>query len=167
MLDALRELSWSRIAVIGIGLPASGKTTELKKIEKEYGAAYVCPDDIRLERFGDPADQRDNKAIWAIAYRRIHDALDSGAGVIVDATNADPNERLDLIRHCRKKASSVVGIWFKTPYEICLQRNRARGRQPGGRQVLESVICDMARSLETHPPTEADGFDRLLEEPCA
>lgn len=157
VLDPLRDLEWTRLAVIGIGLPGSGKTTVLKEIEAEHAAVYVCPDDIRLELFGDATNQEHNSEVWAEAYRRMHVALDPSGNVIVDATNAKLNERQDLIRHCREKASHIVGIWVIAPYETCLRRNRERGRK-----VPEFAVGYMAGWLEAHPPGEADGFDRLL-----
>jgi predicted kinase len=157
MLDPLRDFNWARLAVIGIGLPGSGKTTVLREIEAEHAVVYVCPDDIRLALLGDATNQEHNREVWAEAYRRIHAALDASGNVIVDATNAKLDERQDLIRHCRQKASHIVGVWVIAPYETCLRRNRERERR-----VPEFAIGCMAGWLEARPPSEADGFDRLL-----
>lgn len=147
-----------KTAIIGIGLPGSGKTTVLKKLAARNGAAYICPDDIRLELTGNAADQSRNKEVWNETYRRIHAELNAGHNVVVDATNAKQPDRLRLIAHCRPKADQIHGMWFVAPYRVVLERNQGRERV-----VPDFAMGLMAGWLEACPPTEAEGFDRLVE----
>lgn len=48
--------------IVGIGLPGSGKTTALKPFADKNSYIYICPDDIRAELTGNPADQSKNNA---------------------------------------------------------------------------------------------------------
>jgi predicted kinase len=148
-----------KTAIISIGLPGSGKTTLLKKMAAQDGAVYICPDDIRAEEAfgGDAADQSRNREVWTEAYRRIDAALSAGRNVVIDATNAKQPDRRRLVAHCRQKADQVKGVWFNTPYRVCLERNRGRVRV-----VPEFTMGIMAGWLEACPPTEADGFDQLV-----
>lgn len=147
-----------KTVTIGIGLPGSGKTTVLTELAAQDGAAYICPDDIRLEFTGDVADQSYNQEVWRETYRRIHAALDAGHSVVVDATNAKKPDRLRLIAHCRRKADQVQGIWFVAPLRVILERNQRRARV-----VPDLAIGRMAGWLEACPPTTADGFDQLTK----
>ena len=145
-----------KTALIGIGLPGSGKSTVLKQLAVLCGAAYICPDDIREELTGDAADQSRNGDVWIETYRRIHAELDNGNSVIVDATNAKARDRLNLLRHCDKKAEQIIGLWFVTPYQICQERNLARDRV-----VPITAMERMACWLYEDPPSLDEGFDEL------
>ena len=145
-----------KVAIVGIGIPGSGKTTVLKKMADSRGAAYICPDDIRLEFTGDPNDQTRNEEVWIETYRQIHAQLDAGKDVVIDATNAKQPDRVKLVAHCQLKADQVHGMWFATPYDLCLTRNKKRKRR-----VPDFAIGLMAGLLEACPPTEAEGFDEI------
>ena len=146
-------------AIICIGVPGSGKTTLLKKsVRARDGVVYICPDDIRFELTGNASDQTRNREVWSEAYRRIHEALEAGRDVAVDATNAAQADRLRLVEHCRLKASSVIGFWVRTPLEVCLQRNSKRSRV-----VPVASIKKMAKQLRQHPPSVKEGFDEVME----
>lgn len=144
-------------AIIGIGIPGSGKSTVLSRLSEETGAIYVSTDQIRQELTGSEADQSRNKQVIELMYQRAHEALDAGEDVIIDATNAKKPDRLRLIAHCRMKADEVIGIWLVTPNAVSFQRNRARVRV-----VRDSALQSMARSLRENPPSLDEGFDELL-----
>jgi predicted kinase len=112
-------------AIIGIGIPGSGKTTYLKPLAARMGLPYVSLDDIRQELTGDAADHGQHARTLA-GFCRRHGVDD------------------------------ITGIWFDTPLEVCLGRNRGRDRQ-----VPEHALHRMQARLDAAPPTESEGFDRL------
>ncbi len=143
-------------AIIGIGLPASGKSTLLKPLAQQLNAEYVCPDEIRRE-LGDVNDQSRNDKVWEEAYHRIGQALSSGRSVVVDVTNCNAAYRRQLVAHCRQWTDQVKGAWFRTQLKVCLQRNQARERH-----VPEKAIRRMEMELQTDPPSLGDGFSKLV-----
>lgn len=145
-----------KTVLIGIGIPGSGKTTCLKQLAENFGAGYVCPDDIRAELGSGQEDQSKNKEVWEEAFRRIPSLLAKADLVVVDATNADPLYRACLVEHCRKFADRVEGAWFITSLEECLARNSRRERK-----VPEEILTKKEDSLKTDPPNESEGFDRI------
>ncbi len=145
-----------RRVIIGIGLPGSGKSTILRPMAADLGAVYICPDDIRAEVTGDPADQSQNAVVWRLAYERLERALETVGSAIFDATNAKAADRRELVAFCRAHADRVEGIWFDTPLMVCLKRNRARTRV-----VPDVAVGRMYNQLKAEPPTLAEGFDSL------
>ena len=143
-------------AIIGIGLPGSGKSTDLRLLAADIGATYICPDDIRHEVAGDAADQSRNPIVWKLAYERLRRALVNGGQVVFDATNANGGDRRKLVAFCREHTDTVEGIWFDTSLMVCLERNRLRPRV-----VPDEVIGRMYNQLKQDPPTENEGFDLL------
>jgi predicted kinase len=76
--------------------------------------------------------------------------------VVVDNTNAAPEDRAPLIAAARDAGVPVRAIWIDTPPELCLARNEARAGL--ARVPLQGVFATRARFV---PPTTAEGFDRV------
>ena len=70
-----------------IGLPASGKSEQSKKLATEYNAEIFSSDKLRIEMFGDVNHQEDNEALFKELHKRIRECLVSGKSAIYDATN--------------------------------------------------------------------------------
>jgi len=139
--------------VYSIGIPASGKSTHLKRFAEINGYVYICPDEIRLELTGDAADQSRNAEVWETSYSRMADALQSGKSVVFDATQARLGDRETFIQRAYQYgAEKVQAVQFNIPLEIAKERNRTRDRM-----VPEFVLDRMKQSLDTHPPTLHEG----------
>jgi predicted kinase len=145
------------IAVIGIGLPASGKSTWLKAFATNTSAEYISSDDVRAQLNGDAASQCRPREVWQTVYQRIEATLKAGGNLVVDATNAKQSDRQRLVSFCRPLAKEVIGVWFVTPYAVCAVRNQRRERFV--RRADMEIMC---RSLQAAPPQESEGFDQLL-----
>lgn len=144
-------------AIIGIGIPASGKTTILKELAKQEGFAYVNRDDIRQEFTGDPRDHSREPEVGRLSYARMRQGLLERGGVIVDATNVKRRDRRETIELLREGgAEEIVAYWLDIPLEVALSRNAARDRV-----VPSEVIEGMYRRLALNPPTLEEGFDRI------
>lgn len=146
--------------IVGIGPPGSGKTTLLGQL-MSANCLYVSTDDIRERFTGDAADQSQNPAVWDEVYRLIRQALASGRDVVLDATSAKAENRLELIARCRPLATQIIGVWFKTPLETCLERNQRRERV-----VSEHLIRAMHQTLSEQPPSLQEGFTQIIEVEC-
>jgi len=146
-------------ALIGIGIPGSGKTTTLKKFAEKNNYVYICPDDIRAELSGgDAADQSKNKEVWELTYNRAAEALKSGISVVVDATFANSGQRKSFIEFLRKSgAEKIQGLYVDTPLEVAKERNSKRERQ-----VPDFVLDRMHTSIKENPPALSDGLDSLF-----
>lgn len=144
-------------AIIGIGIPASGKTTILKPLAEEEGLMYINADDIREELTGDPRNHSQELQVWSIAYKRIKQGLQQN-GVLVDATHAKTGDRKRIIAYCRQHgASNIVAYWIKTDTKTALARNKTRSNQ-----IPERAVLAIANKLKINPPTRQEGFDEII-----
>jgi predicted kinase len=149
----------NRIAIIGIGIPGSGKTSYLKPLALEQSLLYVSADELRQQFTGDMSNHSKDTAVWQTVFKRIQQSLNSNkySGVVVDATHAKFKDRRKSIIACQNYgATDVIGYWFDTDLDIALARNANRSRS-----VPEQAIKKMNQSLQQNPPSITDGFSRI------
>lgn len=145
--------------LIAIGTAGSGKTTALNQFRADFApkAVYISPDAIRRMMYGDEMYQAGNADVWRTVYRTIRNSIGFGRNVIVDATNANPDDRCNLVVSCKQYgATTVAGAWFRTPLDQCLRQNLLRERH-----VPDYAIVRMFERLEAFPPRYGEGFDIL------
>ena len=144
-------------AIIGIGIPGSGKTTYLKPFAEREGLVYVNADDIREEVNGDASDHSHHAAIMKLFHERVRDGVNT-KGVVLDMTYSRKRDRLQAVEFCRSHgATEVIAYWFNTPVAIAKQRNAARARV-----VPERALEAMAHRLQLAPPSLGEGYDRMV-----
>ena len=145
------------IAIIAIGIPASGKTTLLRPFAERHGLVVISRDEIRKELFGDPLARNDQMRVWTEADKRAQDTLSAGRSVILDSTFAERAKRASVIASARAAgAQRVIGIIFSISPEVAKERNRLRDVQ-----VREDVIDHVHEKLLNEPPILDEGFDAL------
>lgn len=81
-----------------IGLPASGKSEQAKKLATEYDAEIFFSDALRTEMFGDVNHQEDNEALFKELHKRIRECLISGKSAIYDACNISYKRRMSFLQ---------------------------------------------------------------------
>lgn len=144
-------------AIIGIGIPGSGKTTYLKPFAEREGLVYVSADDIREEVNGDASDQSNHTAVMRVFHDRVREGV-STKGVVLDMTYSRKRDRLQAVEFCRTHgATEVIAYWFNTPVAIAKQRNSGRSRV-----VPERALEAMAHRLQLTPPSLDEGYDRMV-----
>jgi len=147
-----------------IGVPGSGKShLAAQLLAASPDRPLISTDAIRAQLFGAEIIQGDWLKVQAVVDQQLRQAVATiqageASEAIYDATNATAAQRRSAIALARKTGfTQITGLWLDTPLEICLERNRQRQRQ-----VPEDVILRMHLQLQNFPPTEAEGFDRLL-----
>ncbi|HLP92142.1 MAG TPA: AAA family ATPase [Nostocaceae cyanobacterium] len=143
-----------------IGLPGSGKSTLAKQLLTDSPQMrLISTDAIRGQLFGSEAIQGPWLLIWEEIERQLKQAITTGQGVILDATNTHPVYRRELIASARNLGfTDIIGVWVKTPVWLCLARNQKRVRQ-----VPQDVIWFMYQQIQDAPPSLEDGLDRLID----
>lgn len=121
-----------------IGLPASGKSEQAKKLAVEYDAEIFSSDTLRVEMFGDVNCQENNEVLFKELHKRIRERLSSGKSAIYDACNINYKCRMEFLKSLNKIPCEKIAVLMATPYEVCLERNAQRERN-----VPEYVIKRM------------------------
>jgi predicted kinase len=86
----------------------------------------------------------------------VEEALRAGRPVVVDNTNARAADRLPLVVLAHALGVRVVGYYFESRVEDCLERNRGRA---GKARVPDVALYATRKRLES--PSYAEGFDAL------
>lgn len=130
--------------VIFIGLQGAGKTSFYRT---RFAASHVLVSKDRLRNNRRPARRQ---------RRLIEEALEAGRSLVVDNTNPTVQDRVELIELARFHGATVIGCYFESRLEDCLERNRLR---TGKERVPDVGLLTTAKKLT--PPTYAEGFDQL------
>src|SRR4030042_6333310 len=96
-----------------VGLPVSGKTTLARRLEREYSALRLTPDEWHVRLFGQDAREPEHDArhslleamLWNIASR----ALELGTNVILDFGFWAREEREDYRSRAKQLGASSEG----------------------------------------------------------
>ena len=134
--------------IVLAGLPGSGKSTWAAR----QPFATLSSDATRQLIADDPAIQTIHRRVFATLRYLARQRLELRRPVTcIDATSLTRWERRPWIRLAEDLDAEAEAIFFDTPLEVCLDRNRQRERV-----VPEDVVREMARRLE--PPSTEEGF---------
>lgn len=141
--------------VLLVGAAGAGKTTFAAR---HFSADEVLSSDAyRALVSGDEADQAVSRVAFRILHRDLERRLGAGSLTVVDATNAMPANRAQLLKRARTAGVPVVAIVLALPDAVVLARNATRARR-----VDEDVV---RRQLERVALASGDGV--LAGEGCA
>ncbi len=134
-----------------VGLPGSGKSTWLENNH----CPTLSSDEMRRLLCDDPTNQTIHGIVFSMIRKLLHLRLQLGAKITyLDATNLTPGDRRAFIKIAELYGAHPEALFFDTPVEVCLERNRGRERV-----VPEDVIRHLA--LKLRPPAVAEGFEKI------
>lgn len=140
-----------------IGIPGSGKTSLVKKLQSESPASVtICPDDIRLELTGNMADQSKNGKVFQIVSQRMKEAMIDGKTIIYDATNYNRKNRKLALSLAKQFDYDVIGYEMSTPHDVSKERNAKRDRT-----VPDFVMDRMIAGYVS--PSKDEGFNTIIK----
>ncbi|MBI4862983.1 MAG: ATP-binding protein [Candidatus Riflebacteria bacterium] len=130
--------------VIFVGLQASGKTTFF---EQRFRQTHVLVSKDLLRNNSRPGRRQRELVTTALA---------EGKSIVVDNTNATPEDRRELVGIGRAAGARVVAYVFTAALEGCLRRNAARE----GRSRVPDRALYVTRSRLVWP-TADEGHDAM------
>ena len=138
--------------VVLVGLPGSGKSSYVESL----GTTALSSDAIRKLLADDETIQTIHDRVFqTLRYLLRHRLALQRPVTYIDATNLTPEERQPYVGIGKSYGCELEAVYFSVPLEVCRERNRARHRV-----VPEEALVTMAARLV--PPSEAEGFDRIL-----
>jgi predicted kinase len=137
--------------VLAIGLPGSGKSTWFKR----HNIIPLSSDLMRTLLFDDVTEQRYQDLVFSTLRALLRARMVAKRPWNhVDATNLSPKERRSWIKLAHDFGYEAHAVFFDVPTEVCIERNRKRGRN-----VPDDVIHRMAQKLR--PPKFEEGFTKI------
>ena len=133
------EYQLQKVAVIFIGIPASGKSTYYARYFPEY--IHINLDTMHTRK----------------KERTLLDTcLLEGRPFVVDNTNPTKADRRRYIASARAAGYLVEGYFFQSVVKDCVQRNDQRS---GKAKIPSVAVAAISNQLEL--PTMDEGFDKL------
>jgi predicted kinase len=130
--------------ILFIGLQASGKSSF-------YRARFAeTHTHISMDNF------RSNRNPRARQLVLLGEALSAQQSVVIDNTNATPEERAPLIAHAQTLNVPVIGYYFESRLSECVERNRER---LGKARVPDVALYSTVKRLQR--PALSEGFSQL------
>lgn len=136
-----------------VGIPASGKSTYAKELEKNRYHIHSS-DEIRKELTGDENTQVVNEKVFQVLHKRIKSDLEQGISCVYDATNISMKRRIAFLNEIQKYDCHKKCILFATPVEVCKERNQIRDRK-----VPDHVFDKMLKQFQC--PYYYEGWDEI------
>ena len=142
-----------------VGLPCSGKTTEARRLEKEYHALRLTSDEWQIRLFGqdalDPSHDERHGAIEKIMWEVASRVLSLGMDVILDFGFWAREEREDFRRRAHALGAGFQIHYMEASEEELLRRLAVRNAEmPEGTFVIREA--EMREYMALFQPPKAD-----------
>lgn len=132
------------------GIPASGKTTESRKLSECYKIKLYCFDEIyRLQH------TRERDSIRLDIYTDMANDIKAGYDVVYDDLNIERHNRKTLLHTLLGVDCKKILIVMTTPLEKCISRNKTRIAR-----VSEKTIYRLNNSFQQ--PSLKEGWDEIF-----
>ena len=115
--------------VVLSGVPGSGKSyfSSALRENKERHVYVISSDQIRKDITGDQRDLSQDELVWKIFYSLVKTYSDDQDGIVVlDATNAKKEYRLDNIKPFRDLYDNIDLVCFQIDKQLVLKQNKER-----------------------------------------
>lgn len=113
------------------GLPASGKSTYAKQLEKEHGFVRISKDDIRktIKNYNIKKESR----VVVVRNKAIRAALAENKNVVIDDTNLNPIHEKNISKIAEEFGADfeINDSFLEVSVEECIKRDLARPNSVG------------------------------------
>lgn len=144
-----------KILIMMCGIPASGKSTVARNLQKSIGnTPIVSMDDIRVYLFGTRKCQEQGELVYNLSMSKTIRLLQKQDVVIYDATNRTKEKRKEIAEYIQERVKCIIYcVYMATPFDTAIERNKNRDidiQVPG--KVIHCMFCTF------EPPTEEEKY---------
>lgn len=152
--------------IMMVGLQGSGKSTRALEICAARNADNEHTIILSSDHIRKSHPEWTNEQVFSNLYMTLESNVKLGTSVIIDATNTTVKSRKKLFRFLeqRKLSTEVVACVLTTPYEICVERVKARNEAGTEHQVPLEVLQRYLHSFEI--PFLEEGFSKIILDNC-
>jgi predicted kinase len=149
--------------VVVCGLPGSGKTTLGRRLELEYGAIRLCPDEWMATLGVDVFDEGARELVEQLQWRLAHRLLELGQVVVIEWGTWARHERDALRRAARALGAAVELHYLDQPIDVLWARVRGRDiGLPDGQLLGRADIEAFAERFQRPDAEELSLYDAPL-----
>jgi predicted kinase len=146
--------------VMGVGLPMTGKSHDLRRMSTELGVERVDLDVVRQELYGQKIT---SDMVWQTFQQKVAELIRAGQPVIVDASHIDPivpTEASEL-RSRRQLVETYKSLGAKAAMAVVFNIHVSRILEQGRitSQGTIAALRNQQAALYNRPVTLDEGFD--------
>ena len=148
----------NRLIVLS-GVPGSGKSyfSDALRKDKEKHVYIISSDQIRKEICGNQQDLSQDKLVWKIFYSLVKTYSEDKDGIVIlDATNAKKEYRIDNIAPYKDLYDEVDLVCFHIKKNLVLKQNKEREFP-----IPEDALLRLIDSFEMPGEDEETFFDHI------
>ena len=141
------------------GVPGSGKSyfSNALKMDKEKHVYVISSDQIRKDITGDQRNLTQDPLVWKIFYSLVKTYSDDKEGIVImDATNAKKEYRLDNIKPFKGLYDKVDLVCFRIDKDLVLKQNKEREFP-----IPEEALLKLIEDFEVPDAEEEAFFDHI------
>lgn len=154
------EVSDKPLAIMGIGIPESGRSTLLEEVAWHSGPKHqtINVDALRTRFIRLRAGKKLDEFVDQEMYKQIENNMITHGLSLIDETNIEAKRRtLDIGRYRDMGAMCVGSVFMDTDYPVALLRTIQRAEP-----VTSLHVVRMSAALEEQRPTIEEGFDWMV-----
>ena len=148
----------NRLIVLS-GVPGSGKSyfSDALRKDKEKHVYIISSDQIRKEICGNQQDLSQDKLVWKIFYSLVKTYSEDKDGIVIlDATNAKREYRIDNIEPYKALYDEVDLVCFHIEKNLVLKQNKEREFP-----IPEDALLRLIDAFEMPGEAEEAFFDHI------
>ena len=148
----------NRLIVLS-GVPGSGKSyfSDALRKDKEKHVYIISSDQIRKEICGNQQDLSQDKLVWKIFYSLVKTYSEDKDGIVIlDATNAKKEYRVDNIEPYKYLYDEVDLVCFHIDKDLVLKQNKEREFP-----IPEDALLRLIDQFEMPGEAEEEFFDHI------
>jgi len=128
-------------AIVLMGLPLAGKTTWIEE-QKFKNHQYISADDLKEAHPDYDPDTAHLLHLWSVkeAEGRVYLCIDRGYDIVFDSGSINNNYTKRILKALCDAGYFIKLVHIKTPYKVCLERNKIRERKVPESDILSKAV---------------------------